>query len=285
MFAQADTYEGRPGDPQSLNPYAYAIGNPFKYHDPTGHDQSLEGRFFSDSRGGYYTSQINGAMGAMRALNTGPAFTEVQRLKKLMDKDPNVSNAAGAVNMLIGAGKTLLGSLIFTAKIAGGYLWAPLRESAAKDLQSGAVGMYNAFTKGSFSQVMQATGAALFIGGTIAAGGARGGAAEAGALPEILAQISEGKSIQAGVTALNDAGATQAQAVGALTQIVANSGRHLVPATLEVSPVPLFCRGLQFVEGGATQVVVVAADGAVTYGSAIANTVNGNLVVSDFIPH
>lgn len=36
-FAQADSWEGELGNPQTLNPYFYTLGNPFKYVDPSGH--------------------------------------------------------------------------------------------------------------------------------------------------------------------------------------------------------------------------------------------------------
>jgi RHS repeat-associated protein len=37
-FVQPDPLVPRPGDPQSLNRYAYARSNPLRYTDPTGHD-------------------------------------------------------------------------------------------------------------------------------------------------------------------------------------------------------------------------------------------------------
>ena len=36
-FVQADTLVPEPGNPQSLNRYAYVLNNPLKYTDPTGH--------------------------------------------------------------------------------------------------------------------------------------------------------------------------------------------------------------------------------------------------------
>jgi len=37
-FVQADTIVPQPGNPQSLNRYAYTLNNPLKYTDPSGHD-------------------------------------------------------------------------------------------------------------------------------------------------------------------------------------------------------------------------------------------------------
>ncbi len=36
-FIQADTVVPEPGNPQALNRYAYAVGNPVRYNDPSGH--------------------------------------------------------------------------------------------------------------------------------------------------------------------------------------------------------------------------------------------------------
>jgi RHS repeat-associated protein len=38
LFSQADDWEPEIGSPQTLNPYAYALGNPLNYTDPTGHE-------------------------------------------------------------------------------------------------------------------------------------------------------------------------------------------------------------------------------------------------------
>jgi RHS repeat-associated protein len=106
-----------------------------------------------------------------------------------------------------------------------------------------------------------------------------------GATAAELALIAEGKSIQAGVQALNQAGATQAQVVTTLSQIVANASKELLPVALEGQPGVIVLSGVQFVPGGLTKVVVVAADGVATYGSATTNIVNGALVASKFVPH
>ena len=36
-FISPDSIVPRPGDPQSLNRYAYTLNNPLKYRDPSGH--------------------------------------------------------------------------------------------------------------------------------------------------------------------------------------------------------------------------------------------------------
>jgi RHS repeat-associated protein len=41
-FIQADTIVPEPGNPQSLNRYSYALNNPMKYTDPTGHTVKYE---------------------------------------------------------------------------------------------------------------------------------------------------------------------------------------------------------------------------------------------------
>ena len=106
-----------------------------------------------------------------------------------------------------------------------------------------------------------------------------------GASPEAIARIAEGKSIQAGVQALNESGATQEQAVKAIQQIVANSKRELLVATLHGQPGTVVLTGVQFVPGGTTKVVTITAEGVATYGSATTNIVNGKLVTSEFVPH
>ncbi len=66
-FVQPDTIVPNPGDPQTLNRFAYALNNPLKYTDPTGHDTDEElyhkARGYEQSDGrwvykGNYTAQV-----------------------------------------------------------------------------------------------------------------------------------------------------------------------------------------------------------------------------------
>jgi RHS repeat-associated protein len=50
-FTQADTIVPDPGNPQTLNRYAYTLNNPLKYIDPSGHDIILVGGANSDGKG------------------------------------------------------------------------------------------------------------------------------------------------------------------------------------------------------------------------------------------
>ena len=85
--------------------------------------------------------------------------------------------------------------------------------------------------------------------------------------------------------ALNQAGATQAQAVTALTRVVANSGRELVPGTLAGSPGTIVLAGVQAGVGSVTPVVTIASNGVATYGSAVVQSFTRTaVIVKDFLP-
>ena len=47
-FISADSIVPRPGNPQSLNRFAYGLNNPLRYTDPTGHDVACAGRDASE---------------------------------------------------------------------------------------------------------------------------------------------------------------------------------------------------------------------------------------------
>ena len=53
-FLQADTIVPSPGNPQSLNRYAYGLNNPLRYTDPTGHDVACPGQDASQCYGGLF---------------------------------------------------------------------------------------------------------------------------------------------------------------------------------------------------------------------------------------
>jgi RHS repeat-associated protein len=125
--------------------------------------------------------------------------------------------------------------------------------------------------------------------GAAALGGAFLGAVSGGlgaVLDDIaaIAQISEGKSMQAAVAALNEAGASQGQALQALQQVVANAEKELVVGTLAGDPGAVVLSGKMFTNGGFTKAIVIAADGTATFGSGVANYVDGVLEISEFLP-
>jgi len=53
-FTQADTIVPNPANPQTLNRYSYALNNPMRYTDPTGHEATLSGDLQVDPA--YYDS-------------------------------------------------------------------------------------------------------------------------------------------------------------------------------------------------------------------------------------
>jgi hypothetical protein len=105
-----------------------------------------------------------------------------------------------------------------------------------------------------------------------------------GASPAVLNQIAGGKSIQQAIVQLNRAGATQAQARLAIEQVVKNSQRILVPGTLQGSPGTITLAGKVVGQGMTTPVVVIAQNGATTFGAGVANWVNGALEIVGFVP-
>ena len=109
-------------------------------------------------------------------------------------------------------------------------------------------------------------------------------AAAEGAEAATLAEISAGRSLQAGVQALNHAGATQAQALSALRQIVANKGMQMAAGTVAGSPSTAVLAGVQAGEGAITPAITVAADGTATFGTGTVHWVKGALQILDFVP-
>jgi hypothetical protein len=106
----------------------------------------------------------------------------------------------------------------------------------------------------------------------------------AGASSTVLARIATGKSIQQAVVQLNQAGATQAQALATLQQVVQGSQRILVPGTLQGTPSTIVLAGKVVGEGMTTPVVAVAANGTSTFGAGVARWVNGALEIAEFVP-
>jgi RHS repeat-associated protein len=96
-FIQADTLVPAPGDPQSLNRYAYTLNNPLRYTDPTGHDAQCAA--FGMNVIGYVGCEI--VTDGPRLLQQieslvvqyGPSMT--QALQQMADKLPALTDQAG----------------------------------------------------------------------------------------------------------------------------------------------------------------------------------------------
>jgi hypothetical protein len=61
-FQTMDSYEGSQGDPLSLHKYLYAAGNPVNNIDPSGHEFSISGVFYSISAQAYLFGQTHAAV-------------------------------------------------------------------------------------------------------------------------------------------------------------------------------------------------------------------------------
>jgi RHS repeat-associated protein len=161
---------------------------------------------------------------------------------------------------IVGAGIIVLG-------------FGALAPSDTKEAPANVWGLMAVTSAGFFA--MSAAGAA---GATCAPATARGASAAA------LEQITQGRSLQAAIQALNETGVTQEQAIEALKQITANSGRRLAEASLEGAPGTVVLTGIQFQLGGTTAAITIAPNGVATFGAGVANIVDGALTISEFIP-
>jgi RHS repeat-associated protein len=103
-FAQADTIVPGAGNPQAFNRYSYAIGNPLRYNDPSGHwfeslldVASIAYDIYDISKNGLNWS--NGlSLAADVASLALPAVTGGGLLVRAMTKADDVTDAARAVN-------------------------------------------------------------------------------------------------------------------------------------------------------------------------------------------
>jgi len=117
----------------------------------------------------------------------------------------------------------------------------------------------------------------------VTADGASTAAETVGEAP-ISIEATEIRSLQTAVQVLNEASATQAEAVEALTQVVTSSGREFAQASLQGAPGTIALTGVQFQLGGTTAAIAVAPTGVATFGSGVANIVDGAFTISEFIP-
>jgi len=87
-FLQADTLVPNPGNPQSLNRYAYVLGNPLRYTDPTGH------RVLPEDIPGVKTHPVTGEW--TTDVTTVEGWT-YQALANLSDAGPVCQHAANYI--------------------------------------------------------------------------------------------------------------------------------------------------------------------------------------------
>jgi hypothetical protein len=89
--------------------------------------------------------------------------------------------------------------------------------------------------------------------------------------------------MQQAAQALNQAGATQSQAVAVLRQVVQNAAKEMIQATLQGSPGTVVLSGVQ---AGKERLpaIAIAENGTVTFGSGTVNWVGNNLEITDFVP-
>ena len=66
-FISADTVVPDPGNPQSLNRYAYALNNPLRYMDPSGHEYQLSGALWYDKLSSWVSQVTEEAKSAVFA--------------------------------------------------------------------------------------------------------------------------------------------------------------------------------------------------------------------------
>ncbi len=126
-FIQPDTVVPEPGDPQSLNRYAYARNNPLRYNDPTGH---CWGAFsFIRQLPGYSTTcnNLDMAVTILKSDQASPSQKAAAGAYVAAEGGAHLMLAAGAV-MLAGEGA---GALLSGTSAAGASATAEAAATAA----------------------------------------------------------------------------------------------------------------------------------------------------------
>ncbi len=110
-FVSADSVVPRPGDPQSLNRYAYVRNAPLTQLDPTGHDDTLADilDFFKGSSMQYSDDVTLGMQSALNAdvkrefeTNGSIAFTTGRQVGRIASMLQGINEAASGGGMMLG---------------------------------------------------------------------------------------------------------------------------------------------------------------------------------------
>ncbi len=129
-FIQADTVVPGAGNPQALNRYAYAVGNPVRYNDPSGHFINI-----AFAAVGAVSGAVIGAI-----VSAGP-----QMVQNVRDGQPlmaNIDPEQVAIDAVIGAAAGAVGGLTFGIGLAaGGAVAGAIGVSSASGAAATAIGV------------------------------------------------------------------------------------------------------------------------------------------------
>jgi RHS repeat-associated protein len=241
-FLTADTQVPDPMNPKSLHRYAFAGGNPIRYHDPTGHDWFLDiltGIFVALLiwAGVFYTIVTFGAgMPLLLGMILAGAFLvagafgawAMARGYNVMDQNFWLSVAAGAVlGAAVGAGLAALPTMLFGAGAVAGT----------------GLGIFGAAATTTFGAALQGAVIGALVGGMFGAIAATAAHFKSGGGPEgLLEPLVTGIAFGAATGALMGGvigGVAKAMGWGALkaflalkaAPLLANIGKVVFAAT------------------------------------------------------